>query len=171
MKKKSLLTNQEKIINIKQLLIGVIFLFIGTLVYLVDRPAEQTYFIFNTGIDISFFSGSKKLFGLIGNNFPSFSHVFSFSLITAGLFSLKNKGYLAICICWFTVDSMFELGQKFKSFPLIFIPDWFAGIPYLENSKNYFLFGTFDSIDIAANAIGAIAAYIVLVITTERNTD
>jgi hypothetical protein len=66
------------------------------------------------------------------------------------------------------VDSAFELGQHFTTLSLCLIPDWFAGIPYLENTENYFLQGTFDFHDLAAITLGIAAAYAMLLTTTER---
>jgi hypothetical protein len=49
------------------------------------------------------------------------------------------------------------------------IPDWFTGIPFLENADNYFLQGTFDVMDVAAIAIGAGTAYFVLINTLKKS--
>jgi hypothetical protein len=59
------------------------------------------------------------------------------------------------------------LGQKFNTLPSGIIPDWFAEIPFLENTENYFLQGTFDFVDLAAIAFGSIAAYFVLLTTNK----
>jgi glycopeptide antibiotics resistance protein len=48
------------------------------------------------------------------------------------------------------------------------VPDWFSGIPFLENSKNYFSSGTFDVNDLVAIVFGTIIAYFVLSITIKR---
>jgi hypothetical protein len=48
-----------------------------------------------------------------------------------------------------------------------FIPDWFASIPFFENTGDYFSRGTFSLSDLAAIFIGTIAAYFI-VITTKR---
>jgi len=45
------------------------------------------------------------------------------------------------------------------------VPDWFSTIPFLENTKNYFQYGTFDFIDLLAITIGALTAYFVLITT------
>jgi hypothetical protein len=140
-------------------------LLFGTFVYLVDRPPDQTYFVYNSSIGISFYNILPNLFGLIGNILPAFIHVFSFILITAGLLSCQKKGCLIICLSWFVVDCAFELGQKFSSFAVRLVPDWFAGIPCLENTDNYFLTGTFDYFDLTAITIGAIMASFVLLST------
>ena len=155
-------------INRLQILIGVAGLIVGSLIYLINRPSDQTYFVYNSPINISLFNIIPNVFGFIGGSLPEFIHVFSFILITAGLIFCNKRGYLIICLSWFLVDSAFELGQKFTTWPSRIIPDWFTGIPFLENTENYFLKGTFDFIDLAAIVFGTVIAYFVLLIT---NTD
>jgi len=154
-------------INIRQILIGVTVLLVGTLVYLVDRPLDQTYFVYSSPFNISLFKTPPNLFGFIGNSLPSFIHVFSFILITAGFLSYHKRGCIIICASWFLVDCAFELGQKFNSLLLKIIPDLFAGIPFLENTENYFLYGTFDYFDLTAITMGTVIAYLVLIATNK----
>jgi len=156
------------IINIPQIVIGLSVLLLGTLVYVVDRPLVQTYFVYKSLVNISLHNTLPNLFGFIGNSLPSFVHVFSFILITAGLLHCQKKGCLIICVCWFLTDITFELGQKFKALSSTMAPDWFFRIPFLENSKNYFLSGTFDLNDLIAIALGTILACFVLSITMKR---
>ena len=153
--------------NRLQILIGVAGLIVGSLVYLIDRPPDQTYFVYWSKINISLFNTIPNLFGVIGRSLPDFLHVFSFILITAGLFSCRRIGYLIICLSWFIVDAAFELFQKFNALPLRIIPDWFEGIPFLENTNNYFQKGTFDMVDLIAIALGTIVAYFVILITSK----
>jgi len=155
-------------INIRQILIGLTVLLLGTLVYLIDRSPDQTYFVHNSFVNISLHNILPNLFGFISSSLPSFVHVFSFILITAGLFHCQKRGCIFICSCWFFIDLLFELGQKFKSLSSTMVPDWFSGILFLENSKNYFLSGTFDFNDLAAIAVGTISAYLVLSATQKR---
>jgi hypothetical protein len=154
-------------VNKIQILIGVLGLLFGSLVYLIDRPPDQTYFVYSSGVDISLYNILPNLFGLIGNSLPTFIHVFSFILITAGLISSRKRGCVIICMSWFLVDCAFELGQKFISWSSKLTPDWFAGIPFLENAENYFLQGTFDFTDLVAIAFGTIMAYFVLLATNK----
>lgn len=151
-----------------QLLIGVAALFVGALVYLVDRPPDQTYFVYINGLNISLYKSLPNIFGFIGNSLPAFFHVFSFILITAGLLCCQKRGCMIICACWFFIDSIFELGQKFKTLSSTMVPDWFSGILFLENSKNYFLLGTFDFNDLTAIIFGTLSAYFVLSVTMKR---
>ena len=149
------------------ILLGIIGLSVGTLVYLIDRDPEQIYFIYNHGIDLSLYHSLPNLFGPFGNSLPTFVHIFSFILITAGLIACSKRGYFIICLGWFVVDILFEFGQKFKTWSVMITPDWFSGIPYLENSRNYFLHGSFDLNDIWSIILGAILAYMVLLTTTK----
>ena len=154
-------------INKLQILIGVFGLVFGSLVYLIDRPPDQIYFVYTSPINITLFNIIPNLFGVIGNSLPEFIHVFSFILITAGLIYCQKRGFIIICSSWFLVDCAFELGQKFNKWPSRIIPDWFTSIPFLENTDNYFLQGTFDFIDLAAIAFGTIIAYFVLLTTNK----
>jgi hypothetical protein len=155
-------------INIRQILIGLTVLFLGTLVYLIDRSPDQTYFVHKSFVNISLHNTLPNLFGFIGNNLPSLIHVFSFILITAGLISYRKKSYLIICLAWFLIDCAFEFGQKFNSLVPKIIPDWLIGIPFLENTENYFVHGTFDYFDLLAIIIGSLIAYFVLLATMEK---
>jgi hypothetical protein len=162
-------SNQSNRINAVQILIGIAGLVVGSLVYLIDRPPEQTYFVDNSTINISLFNTLPKLFGTLGNFLPDFLHVFSFILITAGLFSCTWRGYLIICLGWFFIDSAFEVFQGFNTLPLRIIPDWFEGIPFLENTRNYFQKGTFDTIDLIAIILGTATAFFMILLT--KRTD
>ncbi|OQY04441.1 MAG: hypothetical protein B6I22_09520 [Desulfobacteraceae bacterium 4572_123] len=161
-------TTNGNLINKLQILIGMTVLFIGILVYLVDRPPDQTYFVYKSFVNISLYHILPNLFGIIGNSLPSFAHVFSFILITAALIASKKREFIIICLFWFLINSLFELGQKFSTIFIKFIPDWFASIPFLENTGDYFVRGTFSFGDMAAITIGTIAAYFLLIITLER---
>lgn len=151
-----------------QILIGVAALLLGSLVYLIDRPPDQTYFVYSAPVSISLYNIFPALFGVIGNSLPVFIHVFSFSLITAGLFSCRKRACVIVCLSWLFVDFAFELGQKYSALPLKIIPDWFDGIPFLENSADYFRCGTFDVFDLVAIAFGAAAAFFVILKTSEK---
>jgi len=161
-------TDGDYLINGIQILTGAIVLLLGILVYLVDRPPDQTYFVNKSIINISLYHIFPNLYGIIGNSLPSFAHVFSFILITAGLIASKRRDFIIICLFWFFIDSGFELGQEFSTIFIQFVPDWFASIPFLENTTDYFVRGTCSVGDMVAITIGTVIAYFLLVITTER---
>ena len=155
-------------VNICQILIGLFVLLLGTLIYLSDRSPDQIYFVYKSPVEISLHNTLPNLFGMIGNSLPSFVHVFSFILITAGIISSKKKDYIFICAGWFLIDSIFELGQRYTALVIKFIPDWLSGIPFFENTNNYFSRGTFDVMDLAAVLIGSVTGYFVLILTMEK---
>jgi len=160
---------KDSVINGLQILIGLGGLFVGTMVYLIDRPPEATYFLHFSRIKVSLYGILPNVFGMIGNSLPDFLHVFSFIMLTAGLLSWQKRGSLVICLGWFFIDFIFELFQKFNTIPLKIIPAWFKGMPFLENTKNYFTRGTFDFLDLIAVALGAASAYFVLIVTNKGN--
>lgn len=163
---KEMVKTPDSIINRLHVLIGMVALSLGSMVYIVDRPPEQTYFVWISNISLHKFL--PNIFGPIGNSLPAFIHVFSFIMITAGLISCQKRGYLIISLCWFLIDSAFEMGQKFNTWPSRMTLDWFSGIPFLENTENYFLRGTFDYIDLVAIAFGTAIAYFILSTTNKR---
>jgi hypothetical protein len=161
--------NSHRILaNRTQFLIGLSTLVLGFLVYLIYRPAEKTYFLQIITINITLFNTIPDLFNPISYNLPSFFHVFSFILITASFLFCSKKGYLVICLCWFLVDFIFELGQYFYSFIPLRIPFWFEAYPFLECTDNYFLEGRFDPFDLFAIILGTVTAYFTLIATRKR---
>lgn len=149
-----------------QISLGILVLLIGSLVYIIDRAPEHTYFIYQSSFNLSLYGSLPGLFGSTSNNLPSFAHAFALILITAGLIATTKNTYLLICLFWFVIDSLFELGQGLIDSATA-IPTWFASIPFLENTGNYFINGSFDWNDVAATAIGSIVAYLVLRATTK----
>jgi len=157
---------QAVIINQRQFLFGLAVLIVGSLIYLIDRPPCNTYFV--NFIGISLYNSLPNIFGSIGNYLPTFVHVFSFILITASFLPSRKRYYLVISLSWFLLDCIFEVGQRFSNFSSKIVPDWFWGIPFLENTKNYFQYGTFDYFDLLAIAVGAGFAYFALLMTMKR---
>ncbi len=158
----------EIVVNKIQFFIGIACLITGTLVYLVDRPPGSAYFLSQLNIDTHLIHSPQGLFGIIGNSLPAFAHVLSFILLTASLMHFSRINYLIICIFWLVIDSAFELGQKFDTFASGLVPEWFNGIPVLETTKNYFIYGTFDVFDMAGFLVGAIIGYILIVVTGKQ---
>ena len=158
----------DKAIDIRLIAIGFVALVVGTMVYLTDRPPKTAYFIRVLFRNLSFYSGSPSHFGYIGYNLPAFIHVFSFSLFSAGVNRKAREWKLINCFSWFLLNTIFKIGQKFPVEAVRCIPKWFNKIPFLENTGNFFRYGTFDLWDIVAFAIGALAAFICLTLLEER---
>ena len=153
-----------------QFLAGIFLLILGSLVYVVDRSPDQVYFTRFFGIHLKMFDGGAPLLGSLGLRLPAFFHVLSFSLITGAFFRSGRGRYLAICAFWLLVNICFELGQKYKTLAVKLTPDFFETIPFLENTRAYFLNGTFDIYDLAAFFMGGAVAYGLLLMTGRKNT-
>ncbi len=147
--------------NKAQIIIGLAVLLLGTAVYFLDRPWEQTIFVPG---DLSLFPLTPAVFGVIGQSLPTFAHVFAFSLLTIALVGGAKRAAITVCLGWFLVEAAFELGQH-PALALALVtamPPWFAGLSILNQSASYFLHGTFDPLDMLAIALGALAAYLVI---------
>lgn len=146
----------------------MIVLLVGMVFYFVDRPPDDVYFVKHFGNDLSRFDKWPVIFGRLGASLPAFVHVFSFSLISAGILACRIRGATFICLGWMLIDILFELGQKYHAAVNRLVPEWFDGILFLENTRSYFYQGSFDSNDIFATCIGAIVAFFVILLTMNK---
>ena len=155
-------------INKTQVLVGCVALFVGLLIYLVDRPPDHIYFSSVIRIHTSECYWNPGFFSVVGGYLPSFLHVFAFALLIAGLLTCRKTGYLIICCAWLLIDFVFEVGQKQSIWDSQLITKWFEQVFILENMQSYFLMGTFDFFDLVVAFAGAAAAYCVLIFTMEE---
>jgi hypothetical protein len=156
------------IANKIQFFMGLSALCLGALVYLTLRSPDQIYFTRYFNILEPLFEVRSPALKTIGGRLPAFLHVFSFSLITASFFRYNKTVYTVICTGWLLVDCCFEVGQKYKTQASKMVFDFFDKIPFLESTRNYFLRGTFDWLDIVAFFLGAAAAFLILMATSKR---
>jgi hypothetical protein len=154
-------------INRLQLFVGFTVLFLGVLYYYFFRTSQHTYFIQFLELNPPL-KDIPSLFQKLGYSLPTFVHVFSFSLITAGLIASRKQGYAMACLFWLGINVLFELGQKFDSWVIQFIPGWFSNVSFLKNTKIYFLKGRFDYLDLFSITLGALVAYIFLIKTAHK---
>jgi len=153
--------------NKAQIVIGLAVLLLGTMVYFLDRPWEQTIFVPG---DLSLFSLTPSVFGVMGHSLPTFAHVFAFSLLTIAFVGGAKRAAITVCLGWFLVEAGFEIGQhpQVAGWLSSLIPQWFEHLPVLDRTASYFVYGTFDPLDILAIALGALAAYLVIQNTARR---
>ena len=149
--------------------VGFSALSVGVLIYAFDRQPEFIYFLPGW---LSLNSQPGGLFGSIGYYLPTFLHVYAFILLTAVVAVPSITKLIPVCLAWFTLDTLFEVAQidPIAQWLAIHTPAWFAGIPFLENTSNYFLFGTFDVVDLMSIAAGTVAAYITVSVLTRRSS-
>ena len=142
-------------------------LVVGLLVYLLDRQSNTIYFMPDW---LSLSTYFKPFFGLIGNYLPTFIHVYVLILLTAVIMVAPNALVIPICAAWFTIDSLLEVAQ----IPLIaqwistHVPSWFGQVPFLDNTADYFMAGTFDMLDLCSVAAGTLCAYLTIVMSYRR---
>ena len=148
-------------INWRQVLVGILALGLGVALYVLDRPPAQTYFVPNA---LSLFEEAASVFGTIGYHLPTFLHVFAFCLITSGVLGCGRRGAAMVCLLWLLIDGAFELGQHPDAARIILplIPGWFANIPVLDNTANYFSQGHFDPADVISILLGTVGAYLAI---------
>ncbi len=153
-----------------QVIVAAMLLAVGLLVYLLDRPADQIYFVPDWW---EFTIGAGQVFGPIGAYLPTFIHVVVFILISSALLAPWRFQITSICLLWFGIDSLFELAQHNAIATRIadIVPSWFQGITFLENTSSYFLAGTFDLLDLMSIALGSVSAYLVVRFFRKRESD
>jgi hypothetical protein len=139
----------------------------GTLVYVVDRPADVTPFFSIINLE---HLGLPR-FGLIGQSLPTFAHVFAFSILTAVFLRGWKHAAASSCVVWFVVDTAFEVGQHEQIAPEVStsIFAWLGDHPIFEHIPGYFMAGTFDLFDLLSIALGAILAYLLIRRQRDRN--
>ena len=146
--------------NIIRIGLGLGALFLGSLEYIISRPADSSHI----GRIVSEFAGNLlfriDVFGFLGGFLPDFIHPFSFALLTMALFpagARKVRGI--ICLFWLVIDIIFEIGQFFDQQIAEFMAKLFSHNSAANILANYFTKGTYDHLDILAICLGITAAY------------
>jgi hypothetical protein len=153
------------------MLIGVLVLLLGGTIYFIDRPPDQTYIFTLLPIWLSGYGPEPRLPIAVSGSLPTFVHALSFSTITASLCRPKASGYAAVCIVWLVIEWMFELGQGIGGWIAHSMPIWIEGIPFLGAVRYYFVFGTFDPLDLLAASLGSSTAFLLLLLTRGRRLE
>ena len=69
---------------------------------------------------------------------------------------------------WFSVDSAFELGQKYGLILATVFPDWLEKIPVIGNVGNCFANRNFDPWALVAIGLGSLIAFSLGELTAKR---
>ena len=64
---------------------------------------------------------------------------------------------------------MLEIGQAYGEQLSGYIPLWFNKIPFLENTRNFFILGRFDILDIIAFILGGVFAFLISEVILSEN--
>lgn len=139
--------------------LGGLLLALGILVYLADRQPGHALLL----------PAWPRLadgawFGSAGAWLPSFVHPLAFSLLTVAALGPSRRLRLGVCAAWGTVDAAFELGQLPKVAAWVDEALNASGLPKALSRPvvDYFLHGRFDAADLAALALGSLAAAAIL---------
>ncbi|MBF0203121.1 MAG: hypothetical protein HQK67_02155 [Desulfamplus sp.] len=151
------------------ILIGLAGLFLGSLIYLSDRPPESTWFVrqFFYGIAQKIHGIFPDMFGAMGGSLASFLHTFSFTMITGAFIAESRKSCFMAALFWCVINVLFEAGQYFDAIAIKLVPEWFEQYAFLKTVDDYFIAGFFDFWDIAAIFAGALIGYLMLMFTNE----
>lgn len=148
--------------NIIRIALGLGALFLGSLEYIIGRPADASHI----GRIISELAGNFlfriDIFGFLGGFLPDFIHPFSFALLTMALFPTGDRKVRGIiCLFWLSIDILFEIGQFFNKQIAELMTKLFSPNAITNIFTNYFAKGTYDHLDILAICFGITAAFII----------
>lgn len=147
--------------------IAFIALAMGAMAYLLDRPANQTYFM------PDWFGPVEGASGGLHDSLPSFLHAFAFSLATIAAIAPATAWAVArICTAWWLLETLLEVIQLelLADKVIALIPDVVVSLPVLSALPSYARNGTFDVADLTAAATGCVLAYLIGVTCPDRRT-
>ena len=135
--------------------LGGALLALGLLVYLADRPAGHAMLLPAWPR-----LAADAWFGSVGEWLPSFVHPFAFSLLTVAALGPSPRPRYGVCVAWGAVNAAFELGQLPPVAAAIAAALHDSVLPAAPSRAlaAYFVHGRFDAADLAAVALGSLAA-------------
>lgn len=152
----------QSTVNTKQLFLGSVALLVGLMEYVLNRPSASTYVGKWTEAFPGEFPFKMDIFGFLGGVLPEFVHPFCFALVTIALFPEATKKLRAMtCLFWLTVELFFELGQLFGQQMSQCLSKAASHNVVIEPLRNYFLYGTYDHLDVIAICLGITTAYVI----------
>lgn len=158
----------DTIIDLRPIVAGTAALILGVLVYLTVRNPDALLLFQGMGLDTFRYEPTGLFFVPFWGVLPDFLHAFAFALITAGALGRNPSTHAPVCLFWFVINTVFELGQKFPGQAMALIPDaWMSATP-IQWASVYVNKGTFDPFDILAFAAGSIAAFALLSVMNKK---
>ena len=134
----------RKFANYQLIATAVIALLLGVAYYWFTRPQSSTAFL--SLLPAFRLTQNSIFFARWLGWFPTFAHVFAFTLLT--YLALGRRNLLFACILWGGINALSELGQALPAEIIHLFPDVF-------NLQAYFSNGVFDPLDLSACVIGA----------------
>lgn len=136
---------------------------VGVAIYALSRPPGSAYLL------PALLQGESPSFALpaiLGGSLPAFLHVYALALLTVVVLGVTRVCAAWAASAWCAIDLVFELAQ----WPLLAerlatnLPNWFGQVPVLDHLGAYFLRGSFDPVDLLATLIGAVTAYVTVLL-------
>ena len=158
---------ESSTINKIQFILGLIFLLIGSLEYFTSRSWETVYFLSKISFLEKYFYKMPDIFGGFGGNAPELFHVLAFSLLSYSVISQTRKNLIIVCIFWFTIDFLFEIGQKYSTFFCENLAEKFPDNSLTTVLDNYFRNGLYDPFDLLATLFGSLLFIFLAKITSK----
>lgn len=145
----------------KFLWIGFGALIVGGLEYVWGRDPQSTYLGQLTASIFGESSGGYGLYGPLGGYLPDFLHPFGFILLTLAMYPHTSALFKSlVCLGWLVFDIILEFGQLCGDSLGDAIRSIWPQSDFSSVLAGYFANGRFDYGDIAAMALGAVAAYL-----------
>jgi hypothetical protein len=154
-------------INILQLMLGAFFLLAGASVYLVSRPIGSTCFLDKFHSIQSFFHYLPDIYGKAGMFAPEFFHALAITLLSLAFVS-SRKSRVMICFGWFSINFLFEFGQRYGRQFGEYISEWNKAVPAIKNFSDFFVNGTFDVWDLISIFLGSVTAFCIGELTSKK---
>lgn len=142
-------------------------LLLGLAIYLTDRAAGHAIWI----PAVPALAG-RLSFGALGGWMPSLLHPFAFALLTVAARAPHPRPAYGACLAWWAVNVVFEAVQHpLLSGPLAaFVAESDVTATLLRPFAAFAVRGTFDTGDIVAATLGALAAAAVLALSHRLET-
>jgi len=132
----------------------------GAAIYLFGRDWSTVYLL--AWASAAQPDGPALALGAWAGSAPSFAHAFGFALLTALVAGGGSTRAACACLFWGMTDTLLELLQRPDwSVAIPSLPPGLADWPLLGNLPAYFRQGQFDMLDVAAIALGTLAAWLV----------
>lgn len=137
----------------------ILALLLGTAVYILDRDWTTTLLLAPVA---SFQPETNNVFGELGHVLPSFLHAYAFSLLIILALGRTRHARRIGAVGWFMCAAVLEVLQADLFRPLFIDSTTHSAAQTMTNSfQAYFVNGHFDPSDIAATALGCIAAFVI----------
>lgn len=143
-------------------------LLLGTLLYMFGRPAGAAWLL-----PAPLQHGLLLDLGAAGHGLPTLLHAYAFVLLCAAALRPHLPALGALCAGWFTLETLFELGQHPAIARLLeaALPAGSGAAPGVGQVMRYFQHGVFDPLDIACALLGVVAAGVTVFLVTQPRRD